>query len=104
MTNASSGRYDSKPEAHDERRTATLSDEAAPGAKDTASVFDASGGAVWDAHAEHEIGVLIERYLTEHPAPDGATCAEPFARWAGELHRSGQARLEALGEQRLRAV
>lgn len=58
----------------------------------------------WDAHAENEIGAMIDRYITANPPPDGATCSEPFGRWAGQLRRSGQARLAALGEPRLRAL
>jgi hypothetical protein len=58
----------------------------------------------WDAQAEYDIGVLIRRYLQEHPRPDGAVCAEDFRRWSEALRSDGQARLQALGDHRLRVL
>jgi hypothetical protein len=61
-------------------------------------------GAEWDAHAEYDIGVMIERYLSQNPPPGDASFQEPFDRWAGQLRRSGQARLEELRARPLRVV
>lgn len=58
----------------------------------------------WDGRAEKAIGTMIERYLSETPAPKGSVCADAFARWARELQQSGEARLEAAGERHLRVL
>lgn len=51
---------------------------------------------VWQARAQVDIGVLIEKYLTEHPAPVLAAHAGLYRRWAQELVAAGEARMEDL--------
>jgi hypothetical protein len=58
----------------------------------------------WDARAEQDIGLMIARYLLEHPAPDGSELAADLERWSLNLVRDGQARLAGLGHRRLSAA
>lgn len=105
----------SDPPAQDRRRGEVSSggDEMVRGSEDrmrqlpTVQVLnggDSEAAAKWDAHAEEDIGAMIERYLSSAPAPPGSSCSEPFGRWARQLRQSGLARREALGEPQLRAL
>lgn len=58
----------------------------------------------WDARALFEVGVLIARWLEVNPPPVGAVFYQPLEGWARRLRDRGQARLEALGERRLRVM
>ena len=60
--------------------------------------------AVWDAQAEHDIGVLIRRYLHEHPAPPGSLAAPELEAAARDLEAAGKQQLDRLAATRLRAV
>lgn len=60
--------------------------------------------ALWDARAEHAIGVLIERYVAECPCPGPSLIETDLLRWAERLRDAGAASLQAQGQQRLRAV
>lgn len=60
--------------------------------------------ALWDARAELDVGLFIERYLCEHPPPSGAVFAPEFECWSSRLQSRGRERLAELGASRLRAV
>jgi hypothetical protein len=55
----------------------------------------------WDAQAEYDVGVLIRRYLQEHPPPTGARFDRDFARWGERLVKRGGEDLHALGVRHL---
>ncbi|MCW2951027.1 MAG: hypothetical protein JWQ48_197 [Conexibacter sp.] len=60
---------------------------------------DHSGAAkvhVWEARAEHNIGVFIARYLSEHPSPGASTIRSELARWGNALRGDGEARLASM--------
>jgi hypothetical protein len=58
----------------------------------------------WDARAEFDVGLMIGRYLAEHPAPEGSTMAPRLEVIAQDLRDLGEQRLQNLGRCRLRAV
>ncbi len=51
----------------------------------------------WESRAEMDLGVLIRRYLCEHPCPGESQVAADLGQWAAALTADGQARLEDLG-------
>ncbi len=53
-------------------------------------------GELWDARAERDLGVMIRRYLAEHPPPAGSCCAGVLEDCAEDLIISGDAGLGAL--------
>lgn len=55
----------------------------------------------WDARAQLEIGVLVSRYLADHPAPGPTSCRDDLQLWAAELSLAGEVDLQALGARRL---
>lgn len=57
---------------------------------------------VWEARAQVDLAVLIERYLTENPPPPGATHHHLYRAWASDLRLAGEEALGALGAARLR--
>lgn len=57
---------------------------------------------VWEARAQADMAVLIERYLTENPPPPRATHHHLYQAWASDLRLAGEVGLEALGAPRLR--
>jgi len=59
---------------------------------------------IWDARFEVDLAVMIRRYLAEHRPPRGSAVAADAERWADNLERSGQARLDAAGARRLRGL
>jgi hypothetical protein len=60
--------------------------------------------AAWDAITEYDVGVLICRYLQEHPAPPGSEVAARL-RDCGEGFRDvGERHLSQMGLRSLRAV
>ncbi len=59
---------------------------------------------VWQARAQTDLAVLIERYLMEHPPPSAATDPDLYRGWAADLRAAGQADLEALAARRLRVA
>ena len=71
---------------------------------DTAEDVDPDGVTLWEARAEHDVGVMIARYLAEHPPPGRSHVEADLARWSTALRDDGQARLTALGHPPLRAV
>lgn len=69
-------------------------------------VFHAGANAdavkTWEAHAEADVGVLIRRYLADHPCPGASRIRGDLEDWADRLEAVGQARLAELGLRRLR--
>ena len=59
---------------------------------------------VWDAQAEYDLGVLMQRYLAEHPPPDNSLFARDFEKWAERLLAHGCRNLGDLGERPLQIV
>ncbi len=59
---------------------------------------------LWDARAERDVGLFIERYLTENPPPDGALYADDLAEWARNLKDAGTRCLDACGASPLRSI
>ncbi len=59
---------------------------------------------VWQARAQIDLAVLIERYLTEHPPPAGATHHLDYHDWTRRMDRAGRCVLEELRARRLRSV
>lgn len=59
---------------------------------------------VWEARAQVDIAVLIERYLTENPPPPAATHPHLYRAWASDMRLAGEAGLEDLAVPRLRVV
>ena len=60
--------------------------------------------AEWEARAQVDVGVMIDRYLAEHPPPAASRGHDLLALWARRLRRAGRARLRAQGASRLRRV
>ena len=58
----------------------------------------------WDAQAEYDLGVLMQRYLAEHPPPDGSLFARDLGKWADRLVAHGRRNLDDLGAHPLQAV
>jgi hypothetical protein len=58
----------------------------------------------WDAQAEFDVGVLISRYLSEHPPPPFSELASDLSLWSENLTQHGRASLEDFGVRRLQAV
>jgi hypothetical protein len=56
----------------------------------------------WEARAEADLAVLIQRYLAEHPCPGPSLIEADLARWSRALAADGQARLAELDQPRLR--
>jgi hypothetical protein len=59
---------------------------------------------VWDARAEHDVGLLLRRYLRENPAPSGSLVAPELAATSEDLEKSGASQLSQLGARRLRSA
>ena len=59
---------------------------------------------VWDAQAEYDLGVLMQRYLAEHPPPDDSLFARDFEKWAENLVAHGRRNLGVRGARPLRAM
>lgn len=55
----------------------------------------------WEARTSYEIGVLMDRYLQDHPPPRENEIHWCFRDWAARLRVDGAARLAALGASRL---
>ncbi len=55
----------------------------------------------WDARAEQAVGVLIRRYLHEHPPPHASRIADDLEDWSDRLIADGDARLRAAGRRAL---
>jgi hypothetical protein len=60
--------------------------------------------AVWEARAQADIGLMIERYLIEHPPPPGSHHQRLYRSWAADLRDAGEADLAELGAGRLRTA
>jgi hypothetical protein len=58
----------------------------------------------WEARAEGDIAVLIDRYLAEHPCPAPSPVHDDLVRWSHALAADGRARLRELGAARLRSA
>jgi hypothetical protein len=58
--------------------------------------------ATWEAHAEHDIGVMLSRYIAENPPPGPSSIADAVLVWAEKLSAAGQAALEERSVPRLR--
>lgn len=58
----------------------------------------------WEARAEYDIGVLIARYLAEHPSPSESQVHRDFLSWSAALRCDGQARLQEQGETPLQVA
>jgi hypothetical protein len=63
---------------------------------------DSEAAQRWDARAQHDIGVLINRYLGENPAPPGSAVSARLEAVGRDLQALGADRLEELGLGRLR--
>ena len=61
-------------------------------------------GAVWDAHAELDIGVLIHSYLIAHPAPSDSQAVGVLAESARDLQEAGRAHLAHLHRRPLTSI
>jgi hypothetical protein len=59
---------------------------------------------VWDARAELDVGLMMLRYLADHPAPAGTKLAADLETWGSSLARDGDERLRAAGQRRVRPV
>ncbi|MES2867848.1 MAG: hypothetical protein V4703_14015 [Actinomycetota bacterium] len=59
---------------------------------------------IWQARAQVDIAVLIERYLIEHPPSASATDPALYRAWAAELRAAGEEDLRALGVAHLRTA
>lgn len=58
----------------------------------------------WDAQAEYDIGVMVQRYLHDNPPIAESEVARLLTNCAGDLEASGERRLLSLGYRRLRSV
>ena len=58
----------------------------------------------WDARAEHDMAVMIRRYLRENHAPAGSRIAADLEQYAANLHADADARLRDIDARPLRAV
>ncbi len=56
----------------------------------------------WEARAQIDVALLIDRYLAESPPPGESHHAELFALWSRQCRAAGEARLASLGARRLR--
>lgn len=59
---------------------------------------------IWEARAQVDLAVLIERYLVENPPPARASHPHLYRAWAADLRLAGEAGLEAMGAVRLRTA
>jgi hypothetical protein len=60
--------------------------------------------ALWEARAEYAVGVLIRRYLADHPPPGRSGIAFDLQHWAHALAADGRDRLRLMGQEHLRVV
>jgi hypothetical protein len=58
----------------------------------------------WEAHAEYDVGVLILRYLEQHPPPRQTELVRDLLAGAQDLESAGLRHLRELGERRLYVV
>jgi hypothetical protein len=58
----------------------------------------------WDAQTEYAIGVLILRYLRQHPPPRPTDLSRDLGAGARDLESAGLKHLRQLGERRLFVV
>lgn len=58
----------------------------------------------WEARAEYDLGVLICRYLQEHPAPAGSAMAERLREYGEGFRDLGAEHLAVLDHRRLSVV
>lgn len=58
----------------------------------------------WDARATLDIGMLIERYLSERPPPCETLTSAAWTTWSAQLKERGEDRLATLGSRRLAPV
>jgi hypothetical protein len=58
----------------------------------------------WDARAELDVAIFIERYLAERPPPAASELEADLKRWARQLRTDGEQRLWMLGASRLTTV
>jgi hypothetical protein len=58
----------------------------------------------WDAQAEYDVGLLIGRYLSEHPRPVASRVADRLEAVGRDLQDLGSDRLRALGLRHLRGL
>ncbi len=57
---------------------------------------------IWEARAQLDLAVLIERYLTQNPPPPTSSHPHLYRAWASELRLAGEAGLGELGAAHLR--
>lgn len=91
-------------------------DAAAPGFREVAMPSNQpplmtahnGGGAhavrAWEARATYEIGVLMRRYLADHPPPAESSAHDQLDDWGDRLQAAGAARLRELGVRRLQVA
>jgi hypothetical protein len=58
----------------------------------------------WEGRAQVAMAVFIDRYLSENPCPGFSSHVACYERWSETLRASGEARLEATRERRLRSA
>jgi hypothetical protein len=58
----------------------------------------------WDARAEVDIGLIILRYISESPPPEGSVVVDSLTDWGERLLADGRRRLEDLGASPLRSI
>lgn len=59
---------------------------------------------LWEAQAEHAIGVYITTYMAQHPAPPGSTVAAELAASGHALADAGRRHLDWLRQPHLHAA
>jgi hypothetical protein len=55
----------------------------------------------WEAHAKYDVGLLIARYVQQHPAPTGSSVAPRLEATGLDLQAAGEQHLDRLGLRRL---
>jgi hypothetical protein len=65
--------------------------------------LDADPGERWDAQAKFDIGVMINRYLEQHPPEAETTAAAQLALSGRTLEGAGRTHLRRLGLRHLRS-
>lgn len=58
----------------------------------------------WDARATYDLGLLIRRYLSWHPPPEGSSYGAEYHLWASEMRELGEQELGDLGLRPFRSV